>query len=159
MTIPTSVSAKIRVNGKQRGFTLIELMIVVSIIGIVAAIAVPTYQRYVIRSQVAEGLSLSGGAQTAVSEFFMENGAWPTDNSEAGLPSGKEIRGDYTKQVVVENNVIIILYGINAHADISGDTVSLTALSNEGSVSWSCTSDGTIEAPLLPDACRQVATL
>ena len=157
MTIPTSVSAKIRVNGKQRGFTLIELMIVVSIIGILAGIAVPTYQRYVIRSQVAEGLNLSGGAQTAVSEFYMENGEWPANNSEAGLPISFKIRGDYTEQVVVKNNVIAILYGFAAHDDISGDTVSLTASNNEGSISWSCTSDGTIEAPLLPDACRQVA--
>jgi type IV pilus assembly protein PilA len=157
--MPTSVSAKIRVSGKQRGFTLIELMIVVSIIGVLASIAIPTYQRYVIRSQVAEGLSLSGGAQTAVSEFFMENGEWPTNNSEAGLPLGEEIRGDYTEQVVVTKNVIVILYGFDAHTDISGDTVSLTAFNNEGSVSWSCTNDGAIEAPHLPDACRQVATL
>ncbi len=159
MTIPTSVSAKIRVNGKQRGFTLIELMIVVAIVGILAAVAIPTYQRYVIRSQVAEGLNLSGGAQTAVSVFYMENGAWPTDNNEAGLPSGEEIRGDYTIQVVVENNVIAIKYGFDAHTAIVDGIVSLTAFNNEGSVSWSCASDGTIEASLLPDACRQVATL
>ena len=150
----TSVSQAIRVNKEQSGFTLIELMIVVSIIGILASIAIPAYQRYVIRSQVAEGLNLSGGAKAAVSEFYMENGSWPTNNSEAGLPGGTEIRGDYTKQVVVKNNVIAILYGFAAHDDISGDTVSLTASNNEGSISWSCTSNGAIEAPLLPDACR-----
>ena len=150
----TSASQAIRVNKEQSGFTLIELMIVVAIIGILASIAIPAYQRYVIRSQVTEGLNLSGGAQTAVSEFYMENGAWPTDNSEAGLPIGTEIRGDFTKQVVVDNNVIAIMYGIKAHADFSGNIVSLTAFNNEGSVSWSCTSGGTIEAWLLPSACR-----
>ena len=142
-------------NRKQPGFTLIELMIVVAIIGILAAIAIPTYQRYVIRSQVAEGLNLSSGAQTSVAEFIMENGAWPADNDEAGLPVGTTIRGDYTKQVTVEDNVIVILYGgIDAHADISGDTVTLTAVDNNGSVSWSCASGGTIKPQHLPDACR-----
>ena len=154
MTIPNAVSRKIRVNRKQPGFTLIELMIVVAIIGILAAIAIPTYQRYVIRTQVAEGLTLSSGAQSAVSEFIMENGAWPANNNEAGLPVGTEIRGAYTKQVTVEDNVIVILYGFNAHADISDDTVALTAVDNNGSVGWSCASGGTIKPQHLPDACR-----
>lgn len=158
MTIPALVTPGSRANGKQRGFTLIELMIVVSVVGILASIAIPTYQRYVIRSQVAEGLYLSADAQSAVTAFYMETGAWPADNNEAGLAIGTEIGGDYTKQIVVKNNVIIVLYGINAHADIYGDVVALTAFDNEGSVSWQCTSDGTIEARLLPEACRQVAT-
>ena len=145
-------------NRKQSGFTLIELMIVVAIIGILASIAIPAYQRYVIRSQITEGLSLSGSAKAVVSEFYMENGAWPTNNSEAGLPIGTEIRGDFTKQVVVENNVIAIMYGINAHGHISGNIVSLTAFNNAGSVSWSCTSGGTIEARFLPEVCRPAST-
>ena len=141
-------------NRKQSGFTLIELMIVVAIIGILAAIALPSYQSHVIRSQVAEGLTLSSAAQTSVAEFIMQNGAWPADNNAAGLPVGTEIRGDYTKQVTVEDNVIVILYGFSAHADISGDTVTLTAVDNDGSVSWSCASGGTIQRKHLPGACR-----
>ena len=141
-------------NRKQRGFTLIELMIVVAIIGILAAIAIPAYERYVIRSQVAEGLNLSSTAQTSVAEFIMQNGTWPANNNSAGLPAGTEIRGDYTEQVTVEDNVIVILYGFSAHADISGDTVTLTAVDNNGSVSWSCASGGTIKPQHLPDACR-----
>ena len=141
-------------NRKQPGFTLIELMIVVAIIGILASIAIPAYQRYVIRSQVAEGLNLSSGAQASVAEFIMENGTWPANNNEAGLPGGSTIRGDYTEEVTVADNVIVILYGFSAHADISGDTVTLTAVDNEGSLSWSCASGGTIEPQHLPDACR-----
>ena len=155
MTIPNSVSQEIRVHRKQPGFTLIELMIVVAIIGILAAIAIPTYQRYVIRSQVAEGLNLSSGAQTAVAEFIMVKGAWPANNGEAGLPLETEISGDYTEQVTVKDNVIVIKYGgIHAHDDISGYTVTLSAVDNDGSVSWSCASGGTIERQHLPDACR-----
>lgn len=143
-----------KVSRKRAGFTLIELMIVVSIIGILAAIAIPAYQRYVIRSQVAEGLNLSSGAQTAVSEFFMGNGAWPSDNEEAGLSDATSIVGDYTARVVVADNVISVHYGVNAHADISDEVVTLTAVDNEGSVSWTCASAGVIKAWHLPDACR-----
>jgi type IV pilus assembly protein PilA len=141
-------------NRKQRGFTLIELMIVVAIIGILAAIAIPSYQSYIIRGQVAEGLNLSSAAQASVAEFIMENGVWPADNDEAGLPVGTSIRGDYTEQVTVEDNVIVILYGFNANADIAGDTITLTAVDNSGSVSWSCASGGTIAPKHLPGACR-----
>ena len=141
-------------NTRQSGFTLIELMIVVAIIGILAAIAIPAYQRYVIRTQVAEGLNLSSGAQASVAEYIMENGKWPANNDEAGLPGGTTIRGDYTEQVTVKDNVIVILYGYNAHDDIAGDTVTLTAVDNVGSVSWSCASGGTIAPQHLPDACR-----
>ena len=70
---------------KQQGFTLIELMIVVAIIGILAAIAIPAYQDYTIRAQVSEGLNLAGGAKTAVAEFTMDSGSFPVDNSAAGI--------------------------------------------------------------------------
>ena len=158
MNITNSVSPKPTANGKQRGFTLIELMIVVAIVGIVAAVAIPTYQRYVLRSQVAEGLNLSSGAKSAVSEFYMETGSWPKDNRQAGLAKSTDIRGDYTRKVVVQKNVIVIRYGIHAHAEISGDRVALIAFDNDGSISWTCTSSD-IEASFLPDACRPTAAL
>ena len=143
-----------RMTREQTGFTLIELMIVVAIIGILAAIAIPAYQRYTIRAQVTEGLNLSSAAQTAVSEFYMEHGVWPSDNTEAGLADSTEIIGDYTQQIVVEDNVINIHYGVGAHAEISGEIVALTAFNNDGSVSWACASAGVIRAQNLPDACR-----
>ncbi len=71
----------------QKGFTLIELMIVVAIIGILAAIAIPAYQDYTIRSQLTEGLNLAGAVETGVAEYFANTGSFPTDNSSLGLTS------------------------------------------------------------------------
>ena len=86
---------------KQQGFTLIELMIVVAIIGILAAIAIPAYQDYTIRAQVSEGLNLSGGAKAAVTEYFQDRGAMPADNTEAGLAASGDIQGKYVSDVDV----------------------------------------------------------
>ena len=138
----------------QSGFTLIELMIVVAIIGILAAIAIPMYQSYTIRSQVTEGINLSSGAKVAVSDFFMNTGGWPTNNSAAGLAAADQIVGDFTAQVVVSNNQIQIQYGNNAHSQINGQSVILTGADMNGSVAWTCTSGGAIADSNLPSACR-----
>ncbi len=84
---------------KQQGFTLIELMIVVAIIGILAAIAIPAYQDYTIRAQVSEGLSLAGGAKAAISEFTMDTGRFPSNNVTAGVSAATEITGKYVSDV------------------------------------------------------------
>lgn len=139
---------------KLNGFTLIELMIVVAIVGILVVVALPVYQRYTIRTQISEGIQLSTGAKTAVSEYFMANGAWPVDNIQAGVADVTEIAGHYTTQVDVTDNVIEIQYGGAAHAAIAGQMIRLTAADNSGSVSWSCTSAGVIEDKHLPAACR-----
>ncbi|MCH7538686.1 MAG: pilin, partial [Proteobacteria bacterium] len=104
---------------KQQGFTLIELMIVVAIIGILAAIAIPAYQDYTIRAQVSEGLNLSGGAKAAVTEYFQDRGTMPLDNAEAGLAAALDIQGKYVFSVTVTNGVIDIEYGRDAHATIT----------------------------------------
>src|SRR6201991_436803 len=83
----------------QKGFTLIELMIVVAIIAILAAIAIPAYQDYTIRSQVSEGLSLADGAKTAVAEYYTNKGTYPGTNGSAGLAAAASIGGNYVAQV------------------------------------------------------------
>lgn len=137
-----------------QGFTLIELMVVVAIIGILAAIAIPAYQDYTIRAQVSEGLNLSAGAKTAISEYYVDRGVWPTDNVEAGLAAPNEILGKYTDSVAVQDNVIEIQFGNEAHVAITGESITLSVEDNAGSLKWTCVSAGVILPKHLPPVCR-----
>ncbi len=141
-------------RNEQQGFTLIELMIVVAIIGILSSFGMSAYQSYMIRAQVSEGLNLVGPSKMAIAEFHNENGAFPTDNTEAGLPPPGNYAGKYVTSVSVTGAVISILYGNDANWQISGRTVTLTAAYNVGSVSWDCTSGGVIADAYLPSACQ-----
>ena len=143
---------------KQQGFTLIELMIVVAIIGILAAIAIPAYQDYTIRAQVSEGLNLAAGAKAAVSEFTMDRGSYPTTNLQAGISSDPtDINGSYVTQVeVVAPGRIQVTYGgPNAHALLDDTAVlELSPFTNVGSIEWDCRAQANIAAKHLPAACR-----
>ncbi len=124
----------------QQGFTLIELMIVVAIIGILAAIAIPAYQDYTIRSQVSEGLSLAAAAKAAVAESFLNTGVPPATRTVAGMsPNAPDTQGKYVTQVAVANGVITVSYGNEANAQIVGSTLTLTPYESvDLSVVWRC---------------------
>lgn len=128
----------------QKGFTLIELMIVVAIIGILAAIAIPAYQDYTIRSQVTEGLSLAGAAKAAVAESYSQTGTAPINREVAGMsPTATDTNGKYVTSVTVANGTITVLYGgtqANAKITAAGaNQLSLTPYETpDASVSWKC---------------------
>lgn len=141
----------------QKGFTLIELMIVVAIIGILAAVAIPAYQDYTVRTKVSEGLSLASGAKTSVAETRLSSGSWPTSNSSAGLAAASKITGNNVQSVTVgSSGVITIAY--NNDSAISSKTVTLTPTiaSGGGSVTWACAagSSNGVEDRYLPGNCR-----
>lgn len=121
----------------QKGFTLIELMIVVAIIGILAAIALPAYQDYTIRTQVSEGLALMGGAKNGVGDFWADKGRFPGTNASAGVASSASIIGSYVSGVAVgTNGVITATYGRKVNTKVSGGTCTLTPIDNGGSLTW-----------------------
>ena len=131
----------------QQGFTLIELMIVVAIIGILAAIALPAYQDYTIRTQVSEGQTLMAGAKTAVTEFWSDKGRFPGSNASAGVSSATSIVGSYVTQVAVgDNGVITATYGKKANQKIHDGTCSIIPTDAGGSVTWAGTCDSTVQA-------------
>jgi type IV pilus assembly protein PilA len=128
----------------QKGFTLIELMIVVAIIGILAAIAIPAYSDYTIRAQVTEGLNLASSAKSAVSETYGSNGTWPATNAAAGLDVAGNIKGKYVTSVSVgTGGVITITYGGQANTKINNATLDLTPYTSlNGDVAWVCGNKG-----------------
>src|SRR5690554_1460621 len=125
----------------QQGFTLIELMIVVAIIGILAAIAIPAYQDYTARSQMSEAMSLASGVRTAVSEAYQTTGTLPADNAAAGVSANTDIAGTYVNDVAVANGVITatLRAGTPVNTPIRSTTLVLTPVTTAtGSMQWTC---------------------
>jgi type IV pilus assembly protein PilA len=156
----------------QKGFTLIELMIVVAIIGILAAIAIPAYQDYTIRAQVSEGLTLAAAAKAAVAETYMNTGLPPANRQDAGMSGNRDATfGKYVQAVEVEDGSIEIQYGNEVNQAILDEYLSIDPYTTpDGSVTWRCglagapggaaamgggSSNGTtLGAQYLPAACR-----
>ncbi|HFC7795724.1 TPA: pilin [Neisseria meningitidis] len=127
-------------NTLQKGFTLIELMIVIAIVGILAAVALPAYQDYTARAQVSEAILLAEGQKSAVTEYYLNHGIWPKNNTSAGVASSAtDIKGKYVKSVTVANGVVTAqMASSGVNKEIQGRKLSLWAKRQNGSVKWFC---------------------
>ena len=152
----------------QKGFTLIELMIVVAIIGILAAIAIPAYQTYTIRAQESEALGFADAAKVAVTEAFTASGAWPADNTAAGLAVANTIKSKYVVSVANVGGQITVTTGNDINPAGVGTIIMTPATSTNNDVTWLCNghatasgvtivgtnSAGTVPSKYLPQNCR-----
>jgi type IV pilus assembly protein PilA len=140
----------------SRGFTLIELMIVIAILGILLAIAIPAYSDYTVRARVSEGLNVAAAAKSAVSETRLSNGTWPETNAAAGMPVA--ISSTYVASLAVgSDGTILITYetGDGKIPELGGANTMVLAPSFSGNtIRWECTANSTVETRFRPARCR-----
>ena len=132
----------------EQGFTIVELMIVVTIVGMLSAVAIPTYQGYVTRAMAAEALVLARPAQLAVEEHVTRAGEWPADNAALQLAAPRELGGRYVRAVAVADGTVVATFG---ETTLLGHTLSLVPARAGGGVAWSCRT--TLPAHLRPREC------
>ncbi len=137
------------------GFTLIELMIVVAIIAVLAALAIPQYQAYVIRAQASEGFTIASGAKTAIWEYMTDKGAFPKSNASAGLPRSSSLSGKYVSGLnVSDGGVVTVSFDQSETNDkLRNHNLVLSPVSTGGSIEWACR--GTVNPQYMPSACRR----
>lgn len=137
----------------MKGFTLIELMIVVAIVGILAAIAIPAYQDYTVRAKVSEGLSFADFAKTTVSEYYVSNNVWPSSNASAGMPT--TVSGNYVSNLVVSASGSTSIITVSFASTVaSGLQIMLTpSVTSSNAINWTCSGNGQ-NPNYLPSSCR-----
>lgn len=149
----------------QKGFTLIELMIVIAIVGILAVVALPAYQDYTARAQMSEALTLAEGQKTAVVEYYSDKGAFPTSNTQAGIAAATDITGKYVASVTVGTSgsgntvkatITAKMKSTGVNKDIQGKELMLEGSQKAGSFEWVCKPGTTtaVDEKFLPSSCR-----
>ena len=135
-------------NTKNSGFTLLELMIVVAIIGVLASVALPSYQVYLQRAELVEALSLSSSARNEITQYYKEKMSFPADNNSAGLPAADKLIGNRVTAIHIENGAVHITLGNKIAQPLQGKIISFRPAIVTGSptspMSWLCGNDSAV---------------
>ncbi len=156
---PSPTRETVRMVRIQKGFTLVEMMIVVAIVAILAAIAIPLFVNYTTMAEGAEGYVMADGVKDTIVSHYLNMGAWPSSNNAAGVASSSSLSGRYVKSVTVTSNsngsLITVLFKSQGVAkSLQNKKLYLSAESSTGSVKWACQVESTNMYKYVPSTCR-----